>query len=64
MPDGGIEWAFRDLTLCRIVSPQNYDAFKKMILESIIPVEPNDINAKINKKEKFYEFIFDKNKKF
>ena len=35
MPDGGIEWAFRDLTLCRIVSPQNYGAFKKMILERI-----------------------------
>ena len=37
---------------------------KKTILESIIPVEPNDINANINKKEKFYAFIFDKNKKF
>ena len=35
MPDGGIEWAFSDLTLCRIVSPQNYGAFKKMILERI-----------------------------
>jgi len=35
MPDGGIEWAFRDLTLCRIVSPQNYDAFKKKVLERI-----------------------------
>ncbi len=35
MPDGGIEWAFKDLTLCRIVSPQNYDVFKKMILERI-----------------------------
>lgn len=35
MPDGGIEWAFIDLTLCRIVSPQNYDVFKKMILERI-----------------------------
>ncbi|MBO4529001.1 MAG: hypothetical protein J5767_00005, partial [Paludibacteraceae bacterium] len=35
MPDGGIEWAFIDLTLCRIVSPQNYDAFKKKVLERI-----------------------------
>ena len=35
MPDGGIEWAFIDLTLCRIVSPQNYGAFKEMILERI-----------------------------
>ena len=35
MPDGGIEWAFEDLTLCRIVSPQNYDAFKKKVLERI-----------------------------
>ncbi|MBP5482375.1 MAG: hypothetical protein J6Y22_11575 [Paludibacteraceae bacterium] len=35
MPDGGIEWAFEDLTLCRIVSPQNYGAFKKKVLERI-----------------------------
>lgn len=35
MPDGGIEWAFIDLTLCRIVTPQNYDTFKKMVLERI-----------------------------
>ena len=35
MPDVGIEWAFEDLTLCRIVSPQNYDAFKKKVLERI-----------------------------
>ncbi len=35
MPNVGIEWAFKDLTLCRITSPQNYDAFKKKVLERI-----------------------------
>jgi hypothetical protein len=35
LPDIGIEWAFIDLTLCKIVAPQNYEEFKKIVLARI-----------------------------
>lgn len=35
MPNGGIEWALIDLTLCKIVAPHNYETFKEMVLKRI-----------------------------
>lgn len=32
---GGIEWAFEYLTICKVVSPENYDKLKKLIREYI-----------------------------
>lgn len=35
LPDIGIDWAFIDLTLCRVVAPQNYSKFKEIVMTRI-----------------------------
>ena len=35
MPDVGMDWAFKDLTLCKIVNPKCYEDLKKIILSRI-----------------------------
>jgi len=35
LPNGQADWIFEYLTLCRIVAPENYEVFKKMVLERI-----------------------------
>ncbi|MBR6042287.1 MAG: hypothetical protein IKP37_06600 [Paludibacteraceae bacterium] len=35
LPTVGIDWAFIDLTLCKIVAPHNYMQFKKIMMQRI-----------------------------
>ena len=35
LPDIEIEWAFIDLTLCKIIAPQNYSKFKEIVMTRI-----------------------------
>lgn len=35
LPDSGVEWIFEDLALCKLVSPEDYPAFKRMVMERV-----------------------------
>lgn len=35
LPNIAIEWAFIDLTLCKIIAPQNYEKFKEIVMSRI-----------------------------
>lgn len=32
MPEGGIDWFFEYLTICKVIAPKNYDKLKEMLL--------------------------------
>ncbi len=52
LPDGGFDWAMIDLTLCKIVNPDNYNKLKEIIIDRI-----NFLN---NRKEPNVAYYYDK----